>query len=34
MGLKLGKMYEASLNVEGYQSSGKAAIYQNEVIGG
>ena len=34
MGLKLGKMYEASLNVEGYQSSGKAAIYKNEVIGG
>ena len=34
MGLKLGLMYEASLNVEGYQSSGKAAIYQNDVIGG
>ena len=33
-GLQLGKMYEASLNVEGYQSAGKATIYKNEVVQG
>ena len=32
MGLKLGKMYEASLTVEGYQSSGSANIKRNEFI--
>ena len=31
MGLKLGKMYEASLTVEGYQSSGDATVYENVV---
>ena len=29
MGLKLGKMYEASLTVEGYQSSGDANVKKN-----
>ena len=31
MGLKLGKMYEASLNIEGYQSSGDATVTKNEI---
>ena len=30
-GLYLGKMYEASLTVEGYQSSGYAHVYKNDV---
>ena len=27
----MGKFYEASLTVEGYQSSGKAAVLKNEL---
>ncbi len=35
MGMKMGKMYETALNVEGYQSSGKANVYKNNInIGG
>ncbi|MBR1862569.1 MAG: glycoside hydrolase family 11 protein [Ruminococcus sp.] len=30
-GLHLGKMYEVALNIEGYQSQGKADIYKNEL---
>lgn len=30
-GLKLGKLYEVALTVEGYQSSGTAKIYRNEI---
>ena len=30
----LGKMYEASLTVEGYQSSGSANVYENTITGG
>ena len=33
-GLRLGLMYEASLTVEGYQSSGKAYVSKNVVSGG
>lgn len=34
-GLKLGKMYEIALTVEGYQSSGSANVYKNNInIGG
>lgn len=34
-GLELGKMYEVALNIEGYQSKGKAEIYKNDLtIGG
>ena len=33
-GLNLGLMYEASLTIEGYQSSGKATVNQNDVTGG
>ena len=34
-GLELGKMYEVALTIEGYQSSGKADIYKNNLkIGG
>ena len=33
-GLKLGLMYEASLTIEGYQSSGSANVNQNDVTGG
>lgn len=34
-GLELGKMYEVALTIEGYQSQGKATVYQNELnIGG
>lgn len=29
MGMKCGKLYEAALNVEGYQSSGSANVYKN-----
>ena len=32
MGLELGKLYEVALTVEGYQSSGVADIYHNEII--
>ena len=32
--MQLGKMYEASLTIEGYQSSGKATVNQNDVTGG
>ena len=32
--MNLGKMYEASLTIEGYQSSGYANVNQNYVIGG
>ncbi|SDB03075.1 Glycosyl hydrolases family 11 [Ruminococcaceae bacterium FB2012] len=31
LGLTLGKLYEASFTVEGYQSSGKAEVYRNEL---
>lgn len=35
MGMKMGKLTEAALNVEGYQSSGKANVYKNNItIGG
>lgn len=34
MGLKMGKMYEAALTVEGYQSSGSANVYKNNIIVG
>ncbi len=35
VGLKMGKMYEVALNIEGYQSSGKATVYTNELsVGG
>lgn len=30
-GLELGKMYEVALTIEGYQSSGKAEIYTNDL---
>ena len=34
-GMKMGKMYEVALTVEGYQSSGKANVYQNVLtVGG
>ena len=34
-GLELGKMYEVALNIEGYQSKGKAEIYKNNLnVGG
>ena len=32
MGLELGNLYEIALTVEGYQSSGQADVYQNEII--
>lgn len=31
LGLELGKLYEIAVTVEGYQSSGTAAVYQNEI---
>ena len=35
MGMRMGKMYEAALNVEGYQSSGSANVYKNDIrVGG
>lgn len=35
MGMPMGKMYETALNVEGYQSSGWADVYENTInIGG
>ena len=35
MGMKMGKLYEAALNVEGYQSSGSANVYKNNItVGG
>ena len=35
MGMKMGKLYEAALNVEGYQSSGWADVYKNNInVGG
>lgn len=35
MGLKMGKMYEAALTVEGYQSSGQATVTKNNItVGG
>lgn len=34
-GMRMGKMYEIALTVEGYQSSGNANVYQNDIkIGG
>lgn len=34
-GMSLGKIYEAALNIEGYQSSGSANVYKNNMtIGG
>lgn len=32
LGLELGKLYEVALTVEGYQSSGVADIYHNDII--
>ena len=32
MGLELGGLYEIALTVEGYQSSGVADVYKNEII--
>lgn len=32
MGLELGYLYEVALTVEGYQSSGTAKIYKNEIL--
>ena len=32
LGLELGKLYEIALTVEGYQSSGTARIYRNEIV--
>ncbi len=35
LGLPMGKLYEAALNVEGYQSSGSASVLKNELtVGG
>lgn len=35
MGMEMGKLYETALNVEGYQSSGYADVYQNTItVGG
>lgn len=35
VGLQMGKMYEVALNIEGYQSSGKATVYKNNLsVGG
>ena len=34
MGLKMGKLYEAALNVEGYQSAGSATVLKNNLIVG
>ena len=31
MGMEMGKLYEAALNVEGYQSSGSAEVYKNNI---
>ena len=34
-GMRMGKMYETALTVEGYQSSGSANVYQNDIkVGG
>ena len=35
MGMTMGKLYEAALNVEGYQSNGSADVYKNDItVGG
>ena len=34
MGLKMGKMYEAALTVEGYESSGSANVTKNDIVVG
>ncbi len=34
MGLPAGKLYEAALNIEGYQSAGSATVLKNEMIVG
>ncbi len=34
MGMEMGKLYETALNVEGYESSGYAEVYQNEIVVG
>jgi peptidoglycan/xylan/chitin deacetylase (PgdA/CDA1 family) len=35
MGMKMGKMYEVATTVEGYQSSGSADVYKNDIkVGG
>ena len=31
MGMQMGKLYETALNVEGYQSSGSADVYKNNI---
>lgn len=33
-GLELGKLYEVAMTVEGYQSSGTAIVYRNEILVG
>ena len=33
-GLKMGKMYEVALNVEGYRSSGEAKVHKNNLVFG
>lgn len=33
-GLELGKLYEVAMTVEGYQSSGTATVYRNEILVG
>lgn len=32
LGLEMGKLYEVALTVEGYQSSGTAKVYRNEIV--
>src|SRR5690606_1526848 len=32
MGMPMGKMYEVALTIEGYQSSGTADVYKNNLI--
>ncbi len=32
MGMRMGKMYEVALTIEGYQSSGRAEVYRNNLI--
>ena len=34
MGMKMGNLYEAALTVEGYQSSGWADVYKNNIVVG
>ena len=34
MGMRMGKMYEVALTIEGYQSSGSADVYTNVIMSG